>query len=91
LSCFPFLRFFHRWVIVALGRGHELRSVFYDIDYRYKGRQKLGELRGDVGVLRYVFTPSFRKPNHHPKQNKKTVQPGDGFRDTVLKQGFEIT
>ncbi len=28
LSCFPFLRFFHRWVIVALGRGHELRSVF---------------------------------------------------------------
>ncbi len=32
------------------------------IDYMSEDRNKVGELRGDVGAIREVFTPSFRKP-----------------------------
>jgi hypothetical protein len=59
-------------------------------DYSYGDRNKnVGELRGDIGAIKYVFTLSFRKPQSSlPK--KRTVQPGDVFEDIAFKPGFEI-
>jgi hypothetical protein len=32
------------------------------MDKRCKDRNKVGELRGDIGAFRLALTPSFRKP-----------------------------
>jgi hypothetical protein len=56
-------------------------------DYRCEDK-KLGDLRGKIGVISLVLSPSFRKPQSSPK--KRTVQPEDAFEDTALKPGFEI-
>jgi hypothetical protein len=53
-----------------------------------KRGKKVGESRCDIGAIRLVLNPSFRKLQSSPK--KQTVQPGDAFEDTVLKPGFEI-
>jgi hypothetical protein len=46
-------------------------------------------LRRDIGAIRKVLTPSFRKPTTiTPK--KGIIQPGDAFEDTPSKPGFEI-
>jgi hypothetical protein len=56
------------------------------IDYGCEDRRKIGELRGDIGVIREVLTPSERKPRFLPPK-KRTVQPGDAFEDTAVKPG----
>jgi hypothetical protein len=53
------------------------------IDYRCEDRKKVVELRDDIGAIRYVLTPSFRKPRSSPPK-KRTVQPGDAFEDTAF-------
>jgi hypothetical protein len=54
-----------------------------------KTEKSIGELRGDIGAIGLVLTSSLRKPRSSPHK-KRTVQPGDAFEDTALKQGFEI-
>jgi hypothetical protein len=74
-------------------RGEKLVSFragdFLSIDYRCEDRKNVGELRGDVGAVRWVLTPSFRKPRSSPPKNR-TVQPGDAFEDIAFIPGFEI-
>jgi hypothetical protein len=36
-------------------------SILDIIDYRYEGSMKLGELKGSIGFMRLVLTPSFKK------------------------------
>ncbi len=33
-------------------------------------KKKVGELRGDIGAIRYVLTPSFRKPRCSRPKNE---------------------
>jgi hypothetical protein len=54
-----------------------------------KTRKNVGELRYDIGAIRWVFNPSVRKLLIAPKK-KRTFQPGDPFEDTTVKPGFEI-
>jgi hypothetical protein len=53
------------------------------IDYRCEDRKKIGDFRDDIGAIRMVLIPSFRKPRSSP-QKKRTVQPGDEFEDTAF-------
>jgi hypothetical protein len=32
-------------------------------------KKKVGELRGNIGVVKLVLTPSFRKPRSSPPEN----------------------
>jgi hypothetical protein len=49
--------------------------------------KKVGELRGDIGVIRNVLTPFFFLENPEKMRN---VRPGDAFEDTAFQPGFEI-
>jgi hypothetical protein len=44
----------------------------FTVDYRCEDRKKVDELRDDIGAIRQVLTPSFRKPwsSYHKKQNR---------------------
>jgi hypothetical protein len=56
------------------------KELCYYITYRCADKN-VGELRSDIGGIRYVLTPSFRKPRcSSPK--KRTVKPGDAFKNT---------
>jgi hypothetical protein len=65
------------------------RSGVVVIAYSSEDGQKFGELRGDIGAVRCVLIPSFRKPRS-PLPKKRTLQPRDAFEDTAFKPGFEI-
>jgi hypothetical protein len=62
---------------------NKLDLSFNGTDNRCEDRQKVGEKRGDIGAIRLVLTPSFRKPQSSPKKKKKkkkrTVKRGDAF------------
>jgi hypothetical protein len=47
-------------------RKDEETEKIIAIDYRFEDRNKVGELRGDVGAIRDVLTPSSRKPRSSP-------------------------
>jgi hypothetical protein len=36
--------------------------------------KKVGELRGDIGAIQKVLTPSFRIPDVPPKERKPKIQ-----------------
>jgi hypothetical protein len=40
------------------------------IDYRCEGRNKLGDVRGDIGAIILGLTPSSRKPRSSPSKNE---------------------
>jgi hypothetical protein len=40
------------------------------IDYGCEDIRKVGELKGDWGNIRYVLTPSIRKPGSSPPKNE---------------------
>ncbi len=65
------------------------RLPLVPIDYGREAKNKVGELRGVIGAINWVLTPSSRKQRSLPPKNR-TVQPGDAFKDTAFKQGFEI-
>jgi hypothetical protein len=55
-----------------------------------KTKVNLASFRGDIGVIRWAFTPFFRNHDRNPKGKKKNnAQPGDAFEDTVFPAGFE--
>jgi hypothetical protein len=37
-------------------------------------QKKVSELRGDIGAIRLVLTPSFRKPRSPPLKNEPSSQ-----------------
>jgi hypothetical protein len=47
-------------------------------------KKNVGEMRGDIGAIRQVLTPSFRKPRYSPKKKKRTVKPGDAFENAAF-------
>ncbi len=51
---------------------HEFATIEASIDYRCEDRKTVDKLRGDIGAIRYVLTPSFRKPWSSFKKKKKT-------------------
>ncbi len=59
-------------------------------DHTCDDRKKAGELRGDIGAIRYVLTPCFRKPPSSPHEKWTVHQSADVFEDTVFKPGFDI-
>jgi hypothetical protein len=50
--------------------------------------KKVGELRGDIGAIQKVLTPSLRKPRCSPSK-KQAIKPRDAFENTALQQWFE--
>jgi hypothetical protein len=44
------------------------------MDYRCNDRKRVGELRVDIGVVRKVLTPSFRKARSSPPENEPLSQ-----------------
>jgi hypothetical protein len=52
----------------------------------------IGELRGDLGTIKYVLTPFiyflYKTQTIAPKN--EPLQLGDAFEDTTFKPGFEI-
>ncbi len=58
-------------------------------------QKKIDKLRGDNGCIRYILSPSFRKPQSSAQKKKKkkkklTVQSGGAFEDTASNSGFDI-
>jgi hypothetical protein len=59
------------------------KKVAQLIHHRCKDRKRWRVKRSDIGAIRIVLTPSFRKPRS--PSEKRTVQPGDAFEDTAFK------
>jgi hypothetical protein len=58
------------------------------IDYRCEDSKDIGELIDDVGAIRKVLTPSFRKtPTITPKN--RTVQPGEHLKIQLSSRGLK--
>ncbi len=78
LEISPLFHFFSFLVLFVEYRA-QLYVFFFQkvcaffIDYRYEDR-KIGESRGDIGTIRWVLIPSFRKPRSSPQRNKPFSQ-----------------
>ncbi len=58
------------------------------MDYGYEDRKKLASQVATLMTLDRSWLPLSKTPII--ALNKRTVQPGDAFEDTVFKPGFEI-
>jgi hypothetical protein len=62
-------RFFNN--LLLTNESSEVDLGVTSIDYRCEDRKKVGELRGDLGAIGKLLTPSnFRKPRSSPPENE---------------------
>ncbi len=67
--------------------------------YGCEDRKKDCELRGDTGAIGLIFTPCFRKYDHHPKKKKRFSQEmhlkirllSPGLKLSNSKPGFRVS
>ncbi len=62
----------------------EAKPIYYTCEYR----KQIGELRGDIGTITYVYRLLSETPIITHK--KQTVQPGNEFEDNAFRPGYEI-
>ncbi len=58
------------------------------IDYRCEDRRKAGELRDDIGAIRYFLTPSLRNRDSYTKKSEPFSQEMH-FKILTLSRDFE--
>ncbi len=58
-------------------------------DYRREDKKIVSELRDDIGAVRKVLTPSFRKPDHRPEKNEPFNQEKH-LKIPLLSKGLKL-
>ncbi len=75
-SCFQSDAEFSVHIYIEYCPAHHVQglSVSTVLDYRSEHKKEFGELRCYNGAKRYILIPSFRNPNHHPRQTNLSAR-----------------